>query len=86
MAFATTKLSSKGQVVIPEAVRDELKLEEGAQFMVIAQGDAVILKLIAPPRPAEIKALLAESHAQAKAAGIKKSDLKKAIKKVRRRS
>jgi AbrB family looped-hinge helix DNA binding protein len=86
MTFSTTKLSSKGQVVIPESVRDELQIKEGAHFMVIGQGDTVILKIIAPPRPAEFKALLAESHAQAKAAGLKKSDIKKAIKKVRSRS
>ncbi len=44
--YATTKLSSKGQVVIPEEVRNDLGLNEGDQFVVIGQGDAVILKVI----------------------------------------
>ena len=43
---ATTKLSSKGQVVIPEDVRKALGLEVGAQFVVMGDGDLVILKRI----------------------------------------
>ena len=31
--LATTKLSSKGQVVIPEEIRNRLGLETGAQFV-----------------------------------------------------
>jgi len=46
--YATTKLSSKGQVVIPEDVRNDLGLTEGDRFVVIGQGDAVILKVITP--------------------------------------
>ena len=49
--YATTKLSSKGQVVIPEEVRNDLGLNEGDHFVVIGQGDAVILKVITPPSP-----------------------------------
>ena len=41
---ATTTLSSKGQVVIPEDVRKALGLEPGAQFVVMGEGDVVILK------------------------------------------
>jgi AbrB family looped-hinge helix DNA binding protein len=39
-SYATTKLSSKGQVVIPEEVRNDLGLNEGDQFVVIGQGYA----------------------------------------------
>ena len=34
MPYATTKLSSKGQVVIPEEVRNDLGLKEGDQIVV----------------------------------------------------
>jgi len=84
--YATTKLSSKGQVVIPEEVRNDLGLSEGDQFVVIGQGDAVILKVIAPPELEEFQGLLRQARAEAKKAGIKKADLKSAIAKVRRRS
>ena len=49
--LATTRLSSRGQIVIPEKIRTALRLEPGAQFVVLADADVVILKRIdAPPR------------------------------------
>jgi AbrB family looped-hinge helix DNA binding protein len=82
--YATTKMSSKGQVVIPEEIRDSLQLKEGDQFVVIGQGDTVILKSITPPSMEQFDELLEEAGSQAKKAGLKKSDLKAAITKVRR--
>ena len=52
-SLATTKLSSKGQVVIPEEIRLRLGLKEGTRFVVIGDRDVVILKTIAPPAMAE---------------------------------
>ena len=83
--FATTKLSSKGQIVIPEEIRETLGLKEGTQFVVIGQGDTVILKTISPPSLDDVKGLLDEAKAQAKAAGLKKTDAKKALAKSRQR-
>lgn len=83
--YATTKLSSKGQIVIPENIRENLRLKEGDQFVVIGQGDTVILKSITPPSMDEFQELLTESREQAKKAGMKKADVAAAIKKVRRK-
>ena len=41
---STTKMSSKGQVVIPENIRKQLNLKAGAQFVVVGEKDVVILK------------------------------------------
>ena len=82
--YATTKMSSKGQVVIPEEIRDSLRLKEGDQFIVIGQGDTVIFKSITPPSMEEFEGILAEARDSAKKAGLKKSDVRAAIKKVRR--
>lgn len=82
--YATTKLSSKGQVVIPESVREHLKLKEGDQFIVMGQGDAVILKAIMPPAMDEFDGLLAEARAAAKKAKGKPADVMRALKKIRR--
>jgi AbrB family looped-hinge helix DNA binding protein len=47
---ATTNLSSKGQVVIPEEIRDRLGLKPGAQFVVRGDRDVVKLRLDATMR------------------------------------
>ena len=83
--IATTKLSSKGQVVIPEDVRKELGLEPGAQFVVMGEGDLVILKKIEAPDRSEFLALAKKIRSQARKAGMKRSDVKNAVRTVRRR-
>jgi len=85
-AYATTRLSSKGQVVIPEEIRNELGLSEGDQFVVIGEGDAVILKTITRPKIEEFNKLLGQARSAAKKAGIKRADLKSAIVRVRHRA
>lgn len=82
---ATTKMSSKGQVVIPEDIRKQLKLKAGSQFVVLGKDDVVILKAIAPPAMEEFDALIAAARRQAKQTGMKKSDVAAAIAKVRGR-
>ena len=46
--LSTTKLSSKGQVVIPDEIRGTLDLKTGTQFVVWAEKDVIILKTIHP--------------------------------------
>ena len=82
---ATTKLSSKGQVVIPENIRKKLKLEAGMQFVVLGDKDVVILKKITPPSLNEFDALIKRARKTARQVGLKKSDIEMAIRKVRSR-
>jgi AbrB family looped-hinge helix DNA binding protein len=84
--YATTRLSSKGQVVIPEEIRNSLGLSEGDQFVVIGEGDAVILKTITSPKIEEFDRLLGQARSAAKSAGIKRAHLKSAIDRVRHRT
>lgn len=81
--IATTKMSSKGQVVIPENIRKQLNLKAGAQFVVVGEKDIVILKSIAPPSLDEFDALIAEARRKGRQAGIKNSDINDAILKIR---
>jgi len=83
--ISTTKMSSKGQVVIPEAIRKELGLRAGSQFIVVGEKDVVILKNIAPPSLDEFGDLVAEARRKGKKAGIRKSDIGNAVLKVRGR-
>ncbi len=82
-SLATTKLSSKGQVVIPEEIRQRLGLKEGAQFVVVGDRDVVILKAIAPPAMEEFDDLVRRARRAAPKAGMKPADVKRAISKVR---
>lgn len=82
-ALSTTKLSSRGQVVIPESVREQLGLKPGDQFIVVGQGDVVMLKVITPPSIDEYDDLKKNLRSQARKAGLKKSDVGDAIKKAR---
>ena len=84
-SIATTKLSSKGQIVIPEEVRKELGLEPGAQFVVMGEGDVVVLKKIEALDRREFLALAHKVRSQARKAGGKRSDIKKAGRASRRR-
>ena len=80
---ATTKLSSKGQVVIPEEIRNRLGLQPGAQFVVVGEGDVVVLKAIKPPKMADFRRLLSKAQESAEAVGLKPEDVEQAIREVR---
>jgi len=84
-ATATTKMSSKGQVVIPEEVRKALGLTSGSQFVVVGEGDVVILKRITPPSLSEFDDIVAEARRQARGAGMKPADVAAAVKAHRAR-
>jgi len=81
--ISTTKMSSKGQVVIPEAIRRKLGLKSGAQFVVMGDKDIVILKSISPPSLDEFGDLISAARRQARNAGMKRSDIAAALAKVR---
>jgi AbrB family looped-hinge helix DNA binding protein len=78
-------MSTKGQVVIPEDIRNSLGLSAGTQFVVIAHGDTVLLKKIGRPTDEDIRRLFAESHRHAKEMGFTKAGLARAIRDTRSR-
>lgn len=80
--IATTKMSSKGQVVIPEYIRKRLGLGFGSQFVVVGEKDTVILKTISPPKMKEFDKLATQARKQARRAGLKRSDVNAAVAKV----
>jgi AbrB family looped-hinge helix DNA binding protein len=85
VSIATTQLSSKGQVVIPEEIRDRLGLRTGSRFVVVAGDGAVIFKVIDTPNLSKFRSLLKEARRRARKAGMKRSDVAGAIKRVRSR-
>jgi len=81
--IATTRMSSKGQIVIPEAIRKRLNLKAGAQFVVVGEDDVVILKAITAPAMDKFDSLIQQARQQAKLAGLKRADIVNAISKAR---
>lgn len=80
----TTKMSSKGQIVIPEDIRNRLGLKTGDSFLVMGDKDVVILKALSSPSLEEFDDLVKAARKQAKVAGLKRSDIEKAVTKSRR--
>ena len=81
--IATTRLSSKGQVVIPEAIRQRMGLETGTKFVVVGEDGTVVLKVIEPPSMREFDEIVAKARDNARLAGLRESDIADAIRAVR---
>jgi len=83
----TTKLSSKGQIVLPEALRNECGWEAGTSFTVMVYKGAVVMQPIVAPTESELEKrfdeAFAESRRLAAAAGMKLADVSRAIGEVR---
>jgi AbrB family looped-hinge helix DNA binding protein len=54
MTVETIKMSSKGQIVIPQGIRDALSAIEGTLFAVVHSGEAIVLKKISTPSQEEL--------------------------------
>lgn len=81
----TTKMSSKGQIVIPEKIRNQLRLKPGVKFLVVGDKGVLILKTLSVPRIEEFDVMIKEVRKRAKEAGMKRSDVTEAIQDVRGR-
>jgi len=88
MPAETIKMSSRGQIVIPQDIREELKASEGTIFSVVSGKDAIILKKILTPSKEdlikEIRAIALEGRKRAEKLGIKESDVPKIVQRVRK--
>jgi len=54
MNVETIRMSSKGQVVIPQDIREEVHGYEGTLFAVVGTKDTIILKKITTPSKEEL--------------------------------
>ena len=80
MNVDTTNLSSKGQIVIPQRIRERLGMDTGTKFLIFTDGSNVLLKPISSPKMKTFQKLVQNSTKLVQAKGLKKSDLKKIIK------
>ena len=47
-------MSSKGQIVVPKELREEMQINEGTHFVIFGKDDTLILKKIAVPKAMEV--------------------------------
>lgn len=80
-----TKASSKGQIVIPQAIRKKMDIEEGTPFAVWSEGNEILLKKMEMPSQKSWDEVAAPFRALAKEKKITEEDILLAIKKARSR-
>ena len=78
-----TKMSTKGQVVIPKAMREELELEDGDVFAVFGKADTIVLTRVIIPTEEEFEELMRWGQEFAKGRGITRKDVQRAIDEAR---
>ena len=87
MNVETIKMSSKGQVVIPQGIREEIQASEGTVFSVVSNKDTVVLKKMKTPSKEELisslREIAKEGSRRAKKLGIKESDVSDLVHKSR---
>ncbi len=74
-----TRLSSKGQIVLPKNLRDALNLKSGEIFAMYGEDDTIVLRRIDLPSEEEFEKLLKWGEKYAKKYKISKKDVIKAI-------
>ena len=89
MDVETTRMSSKGQIVIPQDIREEMNAREGTLFVVIGGKDTIILKKIEVPSKQslirELEGIAREGRGRLEKRGIREKDIYNIVQKVRRR-
>ena len=88
MEMETTKMSSKGQVVIPENIRTMISASEGTLFAVVGSKDTIVLKKIGMPSKDELirdlEKIAKEGRKRLESRGLKESDIDRTVQKSRR--
>ena len=74
-----TRLSSKGQIVLPKDLRKALNLKSGEMFAMFGEDDTIVLKRIDLPSEEEFEKLMKWGEKYAKKYKISKKDVLRAI-------
>lgn len=89
MTMELIKMSSKGQIVIPQGIREDISASEGTIFAIISGRDSIVLKKVAMPSKAamirELQEIAKEGKRRLEAKGIKEADIPELIEKARKR-
>ena len=81
MKMEFTKLSSKGQIVIPQSIRKKFNLDKNMPLVVIENDDSIIIKKVDMPKIKSWKDVSKPFKTAAKKSSFGREDLAKKIKK-----
>ena len=70
-----TTTSPKGQVVIPQEIRETMRIEAGTKFAVYGQGDTIIFKRVELPTVKDFEKLARFGSEFARKKGFKEMDV-----------
>lgn len=84
MEFEITKIGERGQVVIPQSFREQMHLHKGDKFIILQQGDAIILKRLRAPTKSDFEVMLKKAHLHAQKHKLTEKDLNEALKQARK--
>ena len=89
MEVETTKMSSKGQIVIPQDLREELELKEGTIFVIIGTKDTLILKKLETPSKEslikDLKEMAKQGRKKLESKAIKEEEINEIIHRSRKK-
>lgn len=80
-----TSLSSRGQIVIPQEIREDMDLKGGEKFVVVGEEGTIILKKLEMPSFKGFEKLLKKTQSFSREKGLKSKHLREAIKRTRKR-
>ncbi|MFA5019724.1 MAG: AbrB/MazE/SpoVT family DNA-binding domain-containing protein [Candidatus Pacearchaeota archaeon] len=80
-----TSMSSRGQIVIPQGLRDRLKIHEGEKFVIIGEDNTIVLKKLEMPSFSGVDKLLKKTREFAKKKELKEADVSEAISEARKK-
>ena len=76
MSLEFTRLSEKGQVVIPNEMRKKMKLKEGTRFIVLGLDNTIVLRrLEASEERLRLKQLLLKARQKADKIGFTRKEI-----------
>ena len=76
-------MSSRGQIVLPIAIRRKLNLGEGSQFLVLTDNENILLKPVREPSLDEFYSLIEQAQKTAAQLGLTEDDIAMEIKAMR---
>ena len=76
-------MSSRGQIVLPVAIRKKLNLGEGSQFLVVTDNENILLKPVKEPSLDEFYSLIEQAQRTATQLGLTEEDINAEIKAMR---